>query len=143
MNARAILYSLIAAIGAIIVLTNWSIMSTSVDLSLLLTTVRVPIFMLLVLAAGIVLLVDAAMEATERRRWSLERRQLLADRDQARTELSNVEASRIGALRTDLQGELATIRAGLDRLVEGQSLLLQEFPALRELDAHGNPRLPV
>lgn len=143
MTARTIVYGIFAIIGAAIVLANWAILSTAVDLSLFAATVRVPIYVLLILAAAIVLLVDAALEAGARRRWMRERHQLLTERDQARSELANEEASRIGTLRTDLQAELAAIRTDLDRLTEGQRVLLDEIPALRELDAHGKRRIAV
>jgi hypothetical protein len=143
MTVRTVVYLVLAALAVAVMLANWTIMSTSVDLSLFVATVRVPIYLLLVLAAGLVLVLDALVEAQQRHRWALERRQLLAERDQARLELANEETSRFGTLRTGLQGELSNIRTDLDRLVEGQRVLLDELPAMRELDAHGNRRLPV
>ena len=101
MTVRTVVYLVLAALGVAVMLANWTIMSTSVDLSLFVATVRVPIYLLLVLAAGLVLVLDALVEAQQRHRWMVERRQLLAERDQARLELA-MAAGHMGVFDWDL-----------------------------------------
>jgi hypothetical protein len=124
MNARGVLSIVAAILIAVFVLANWTLLAASVDLHLLIATIKAPLGVLILMIGATILLIDLAVHAVSRRGWMRDRRLLTTDLESARLRAEREEESRTNALRATLERELATIRGQLDQVLAGQSALL-------------------
>jgi len=124
MNAKGVAYIVAAVVLGALVVANWTLFATSVEVNLLAARMQAPLVIVILLIAAVVSLVHLAVYASSRRAWTRERRTLTKDLEAARTRAEQEEDNRIGALRVSLDRELAAIRARLDQLLDGQSAAL-------------------
>jgi uncharacterized integral membrane protein len=141
MGAKTIIYIVAAAVIAVLVAANWSLLAGAVELNLLLARVQAPLALLLLLFAGIILLLDLSVHALREYAWRRERRALVSDLEAARLLAEKEEASRTGALKATLQSELATIRAQLDRVLATQTTVLERAGAAAQSSELIEPEL--
>ena len=135
MNAKGVAYIVAAIVLGALVVANWTLFATSVELNLLAARIQAPLIIVMLLVAVLVSFVHLAVYALSRRAWVRERRALMKDLEAARTRAEQGEETRIGALRVSLDRELAAIRARLDQVLEGQSALVgrpREVPRVAE-----------
>jgi uncharacterized integral membrane protein len=121
MSVKAVIYIVAAAVIAVLVVANWGLLIGTVELNLLVARVQAPLALLLLLFAGIILLLDLSVHAVREYAWRRERRELTNALDAARRVAEKEEESRTGALKVAIQGELAAMRAQLDRLLAMQA----------------------
>jgi uncharacterized integral membrane protein len=117
MKLRGVVYIVAALVIGVLVVANWSLFTTPVDLNFLAARLQAPLIIPVLLIAGVILLLDAGLNLMNRQAWARERRALARDLEGARLRAEREEESRIGALRTTLDRELAAIRAQLDQLL--------------------------
>jgi uncharacterized integral membrane protein len=125
MQAKTVFYILAALIVGVLVVANWSLFTTQVELNLLFVRMQAPLAILLLLLAAVILLLDAGVHMVSRHAWMRERRALKSDLEAALLRADREEESRMGTLRVAMERELSVIHAQLDRLMEGQSALLR------------------
>lgn len=125
MSAKGVIYILAAVVIAVLVVANWSLLSGTVELHLLIARFQAPLALLLLLFAAIMFLVSLSVQTLREYAWRRERRTLATALEEARLVAEKEEASRTGALKAALQSELATIRAQLDRVLSMQASTLQ------------------
>lgn len=125
MKAKTVFYILAALIVGVLVVANWSLFTTQVELNLLFVRMQAPLAILLLLLAAVILLLDAGVHMVSRHAWMRERRALKSDLEAALLRADREEESRMGTLRVAMERELSVIHAQLDRLMEGQSALLR------------------
>jgi len=121
MNAKGVAYIVAAVLLAVLVVANWTLFATPVELNLLVARVQAPPIVLMLLLVGVIWLSASAGHALSRRAWGRERDALRKELELARARAEHEEESRIGGLRITMERELAAIRAQIDRLQEGYS----------------------
>jgi uncharacterized integral membrane protein len=121
MSAKGVIYILAAVVIAVLVAANWALLAGTVELNLLIARLQAPLALLLLLFGAILLLVALSVHALREYAWRRERRSLASQLEAARLVAEKEEASRIDALKMTLQGELAAIRAQLERVLALQS----------------------
>jgi uncharacterized integral membrane protein len=124
MNIRAFLYLATALVIGALVVANWALFTSQVELNFIVARVQAPLVILLLLVVAVVSLMDVLVHVLSHSAWRRERRTLKSDLDAARLRADREDESRIGTLRITLEREFATIHAQLDQLSEGQSALL-------------------
>ncbi len=117
MRPRNVLFIVLALLLLVIVLINWSVVSQSTELNLIVAKVNAPLGVLLVLIAAAILAVDFTVHSLNRLSWARERRELTAQIERQRVLADQAEESRIRALTEKLEQETAGIHAKLDRLL--------------------------
>jgi uncharacterized integral membrane protein len=125
MSAKVVIYIVAAAVITVLVVANWGLLLGAVELNLLITRVQAPLALLLLLFGGIILLLDLSVHAVREYGWRRERRELASALNAARLLAEKEEESRTSALKVAIQGELAAMRAQLDRLVAMQATAFQ------------------
>ncbi len=98
MRPRNVLFIVLALLLLVIVLINWSVVSQSTELNLIVAKVNAPLGVLLVLIAAAILAVDFTVHSLNRLRWARERRELTAQIERQRVLADQAEESRIRAL---------------------------------------------
>ncbi len=129
MRVKAVIYIVAAAVIAALVVANWGVLIGAVELNLLVARVQAPLVLLLLLFAGIIFLLDLSVHAVREYAWRRERRELASALNAARLLAEKEEESRTGALKVAIQGELAAMRAQLDRLLAVQASAFQRTTA--------------
>jgi uncharacterized integral membrane protein len=140
---KAVIYIVAAILVGVLMVANWTLLSTSIELQLLIARIQAPLGVVILLVAGLILLVDLAVHALTQHAWMRERRALTKDLEGARSRAEREEESRSGALRATLERELATIRAQLDQLTAGQSALLGRLPTAQRGEVLPQERVRV
>src|SRR5262245_16008083 len=131
MKFRGVVYIIAALVVGALVIANWALFTTSVDLNLLAVRFQAPLIIPVVLVALVILLIDAVVHLLSRQAWIRERRALARDLEGARLRADREEESRIGALRSTLDRELGAIRAQLDQLLAIDSEVRARVPDAR------------
>jgi uncharacterized integral membrane protein len=116
MRPRLIAYAVVVVLLAIVLFANWHLLTSSTQLNLIVGRITAPLIVLLLVVAGLVLAIDAAIHALERRRWWRERHGLDRELEQVRLRADHAEASRVAALQTLVEREIAAIHAQLDHI---------------------------
>jgi hypothetical protein len=118
---------LIPLVAALVIvalcIANWSLLSETVSLNLLLGRVQAPVIVLVLSCIGIVALASLAGIAWSTHAWNVERRRLASDLDRARSMAEKEEESRTQALRATMEREFAEVRGKLDSLIARQGAL--------------------
>jgi uncharacterized integral membrane protein len=123
MRIATAFYVVAAVILAVFIVANWSLLATTVELNFIAVRVQAPLFILVLLAIAVILLLDVSVHAVSRHSWMRERRTLKEELYAARLRAEREDDSRVGALRTTVERELATIRGQLDKVIAGHAAL--------------------
>ncbi len=122
----------IAAIVVLIVaiaLRNWDVVTTGVPTDLFVTTVSMPLPLLLLIGLVVVAVAYFATLGQVRMRAAIESRDLHRELDQARRTAASAEASRIAELKAYLDREIPQIELKLDQALERLDVRVPPAPA--------------
>jgi uncharacterized integral membrane protein len=143
MNARGVAYIVAAIVLGVLVVANWTVLTAPTELSFIVTQFQAPLIILMLLVAGLIALAGFVIHALRRREWAQEQRALRKDLDAVRLRAEHEEESRVRALRVSMERELATLRAQLDRLLDGQAVLLGRPPSVTRVAPRPPESQPV
>jgi uncharacterized integral membrane protein len=121
MSIRSILLIVVAALVAVFVAANWTVMTTPTDLSLIFTTVYAPVGVVMLCILGLMALVFFAFVAYLQSSVLVETRRHAKELAAQRELADKAEASRFTDLRAFLTDELARVhqQVRVDRLEIG------------------------
>jgi uncharacterized integral membrane protein len=140
---RTVLYIVALLLVVVFALANWTLLAASVELNLLVAKLQAPLGILMLLIVALIVLFDLGVHAMTHRAWTRERRALAKDLESLRVRAEAEDQSRIAALRSAMERELATIHTQLDQLIAGQSSLLGQAPASRVTDSNVSRTIPL
>jgi uncharacterized integral membrane protein len=124
MTAKGVGYIVAAVVLGVLLMANWTLFATPVELNLVAARVQTPLLVLMLIVVAVVALASLLMYASSRRAWTRERRTLRNELEAARVRAENEEESRIARLRANTDRELIAIRTQLAQLLDGQAALL-------------------
>jgi hypothetical protein len=124
MTFRGVAYIVAAVVLTVLLAANWTLFAARVELNLLVARVQTPLLVLMLIVVAVIALIGLALHASSRRAWTRERRTLRSEMEAARVRADDAEESRIAALRTSLERDLAELRAQLAQVLDGQAALL-------------------
>jgi uncharacterized integral membrane protein len=114
---RTVLYIVALLLAGVFAIANWTLLAASVELNLLFAKLQAPLGILMLLLVALIVLFDLGVHAMTHRAWTRERRALAKDLEGLRLRADAEEQSRIAALRSAMERELAAIRGQLDQLI--------------------------
>jgi uncharacterized integral membrane protein len=118
MTIRGFVYTLIVLLVGAFTLANWSVIMQATTLNLLVARVDAPLGIVMLLGMLTVMAIGLLLLELQRLSWNRQQQALQHQLDRQRQLAEDAEASRLAALQTLLENEVASIRDRLDQLLE-------------------------